>query len=80
MSDGDYKAFLATFAEALIHYAEEAIEQRKNSLGTENELYYLGYLMGFHRVVTLLQQHAEVYDISLEELSLDKVDETEFLK
>lgn len=33
-----------------------------------------GYMAGFHRVVSLMQQQAEAFDIPLEELGLDGID------
>ncbi|NGX56657.1 MAG: hypothetical protein K1060chlam5_00900 [Candidatus Anoxychlamydiales bacterium] len=36
--------------------------------------YEEGYLMGIHRIITLMQQQAEAFGISLEKISLHNID------
>jgi len=38
-----------------------------------------GYMAGFHRVVSLMQQQAEAFDIPLEEIGLQEIDADEDL-
>jgi hypothetical protein len=47
---------------------------------SEKEDYKTGYMMGFHRFVTLMQQQAAVFDIPLNEIGLADFDESEFFK
>ena len=46
--------------------ALNAKKRRDTSKGTESEAYNNGYLMGFHRVVSLMQQQADAFGISLD--------------
>jgi hypothetical protein len=39
----------------------------------------VGYMAGFHRIVSLMQQQAEAFDIPLEEIGLDEIDADEDL-
>lgn len=52
----------------------EAAEEHRRAKGTNEESHRLGYLMGFHRVLTLMQQQAEEYDIALEDLGMKDFD------
>ena len=58
----------------LKEYALEAKKRADTSKGTPEESYYTGYLMGFHRVVSLMQQQAEAFGIPLRMLGLEGFD------
>jgi hypothetical protein len=75
--ENKYKSYMVSLGEVIHEYTLEAIQQRKEMRGTESEEFTAGYLSGFHRIVTLMQQHAESYDISLSELSLEDIDESD---
>ena len=75
----EYEAFSVTLGEALQEMAVEAIAKKAESTGTENEAFQTGYLSAFHRVITLIQQQADIFDISIEKLSLDKIKETDLI-
>ena len=77
--DGNYKSYLICIGEVIKEYAEEAIRDKNLAVGTEREAYATGYIAGFHRIVTLMQQHAEIFEIPLEEISLDKLNETDLI-
>ena len=77
--DGNYKSYLISLGEVIREYAKEAKRNKDLAIGTEREQLATGYLSGFHRIVTLMQQQAEIYDISLKEISLDKLDETDLI-
>jgi hypothetical protein len=66
------------FGEAFSQYAHGAKVQKDIALGNENEPFSTGYLNGFHRVITLMQQQAEVFDISLREIGID-IDENDLI-
>lgn len=57
---------------------EEAFEMKeKNSVEKENlkdASYEEGYLMGLHRIITLMQQQAEAFNIPLDKISLHDID------
>ena len=80
MSDEKYKNYLTDLGAITKEYAREAIEGYDSAKGSDDENYKTGYMMGFHRFVTLMQQQAESFDISLEEIGLADIDEDEFLK
>jgi|GEM_PF-4996241 hypothetical protein len=74
-----YEALVATLGEALSELALDAKAQQVASTGTRNEDFQTGYLSAFHRVITLVQQQAEIYDIDLQEIGLDKIKESDLI-
>jgi len=61
---------------------EEALEakKKKESSKTMNEKQFnTGYMMGFHRVISLMQQQAESFRIDLKDISLNDIDPYEDL-
>ena len=57
---------------------ELALEAKQQAVekGTD---FSTGYMTGFHRVVSLMQQQAEAFNISLEAIGLDGIDADEDL-
>jgi hypothetical protein len=57
---------------------EEALEAKKardqEEKGSEGYIFEEGYLMAFHRVISLMQQQAEAFGIPLEDLRLHDID------
>ena len=80
MSGNKYNYYLKDLGTFTKEYAREAINEYIEAKGTDSESYKTGYMMGFHRFITLMQQQAEAFDISLEELGLDDIKEDEFFK
>lgn len=74
-----YKNYLITLGEVLTEYALDAKTQKNLSIGTKDEDFKTGYLCGFYRIITLMQQHAEVYEIPLEELGLSALNDTDLI-
>lgn len=79
MDQNKYKAYLDSLGEVLEEYALEAKRNKDISIGTKSEDFNTGYLAAFYRVITLMQQHAEPYEIPLEDLSLDKISELDLI-
>ena len=79
MSDEKYKNYLIDLGTLTKEYAREAIAENISAKGSEDEGYKAGYMMGLHRLVTLMQQQAESFDIPLNEIGLADIDESEFL-
>jgi len=75
----DYKSYLITLGEVISQYAKEAKINKELSIGTKHEQFATGYLSGFHRIITLMQQQAEIFDIPLSELSLDGINEIDLI-
>ena len=46
----------------------------KHSYATEKSEFAAGYMAGFHRVVSLMQQQCQAFGIPLEKIGLDGVD------
>ena len=51
-------------------------KQQKIDKGTD---FSTGYMAGFHRVVSLMQQQAEAFDISVDKIGLSGIDADEDL-
>ncbi|WP_455814549.1 hypothetical protein [Pseudomonas graminis] len=79
MTFNKYEAFSVTLGEALGELATEAKSSQLSSVGTNKEDFNTGYLSAFHRVITLMQQQADIFDVSLEELGLDKIKESDLI-
>ena len=69
-----YKNYVHDLGLLLKELGEEALENYNSSMGTDEESYKLGYLMGFHRVLTLMQQNAEGFNIEKGELGMSGFD------
>lgn len=57
---------------------ELAIEAKQDVERKDSD-FSAGYLAGFHRVVSLMQQQAEAFGIPLDEIGLDGIDADEDL-
>ena len=74
MTYNKYKSYLISLGEVITEYAREA-KQDFDDASDERKKFMGGYLSAFYRIVTLMQQHAEGYEISLEELGMEDLDE-----
>ncbi len=70
-----YQNYLKDLGILLKDYALEA-KQQADHKGTE---FSIGYLAGYHRIISLMQQQAEAFDIPFEEIGLDRIDADEDL-
>ncbi len=80
MDDRKYKNYVIDLGALTKEYAQEAIAECVSAKGSGEEDYKTGYMMGFHRIVTLMQQQAEAFDIPLNEIGLADIDENEFFQ
>lgn len=69
-----YNNFIYDLGVLLKDMGVEAAEDYRKVRGEGDESYKLGYLMAFHRVLTLMQQQAENFDISQEEIGMADFD------
>ena len=74
-----YKDYLKDLNYLLIEMALEAKNDMLESKGTEKEEYKTGYLMGFHRVLSLIEQQLEGFQISRKDVGLETFDSDEQL-
>lgn len=56
----------------------EAINKKIEIIGSLDEDFEAGYLAAFHRVITLIQQHAEIFEINLSDICLENLEESDF--
>ncbi|MDP8916026.1 MAG: hypothetical protein M3M95_02250 [Pseudomonadota bacterium] len=77
MSAPDYRSYVSVLGEALREVTVEAIQGRNEALGSASEDFRSGYLCGFHRVITLMQQTAEVWNIPPDELGVADISESQ---
>lgn len=73
--DSVYRNYLSDLSVLLKEMALEA-KQKTSSSATDFDV---GYIAGFHRVLSLMQQQADAFGIPLEEISLDGIDPDEDL-
>ena len=74
-----HRAFSVSLCEAVLEMAITAKLKKDASAGCQSEDFDTGYLCGFHRVFTLIEQQAEIFDVEISELGLDKVKATDFI-
>ncbi|HAF2129172.1 TPA: hypothetical protein G9F27_003372 [Salmonella enterica] len=79
MSFNEYEAFAVTVGEVLQELTVEAIAKRNESVGSDRENFDAGYLSAFHRIITLIQQQADLFDIPLEKICMDTIKESDLI-
>lgn len=65
--------YLLATNELLLELAREAKRQADSTRGTAAGSFNEGYLMGFHRVVSLMQQQAPAFGLAVSEVGLEGV-------
>jgi len=80
MSSENIENYVGAIGESLRELALEAKADLQAAKGTPEENYKTGYLMGFHRVLTLMQQEANlVFSVPMDKIGLDGFDADEDL-
>ena len=74
-----YESYLVSLGEVITEYALEAKKKSISTANTDGKDFADGYLSGFYRIVTLMQQHAEAYDITMQELGMENLKETDLM-
>jgi len=75
MNSGDtFRNYLIATNELLLEFAREAKRQADATRGTEAGNFDVGYLMGFHRVISLLQQQAPAFGLEVRDVGLEGID------
>ncbi len=70
-ADDTYKNYLRDLGYLVREYASEAKLKQDQGRGTDGQDFADGYLMGFHRIATLMEQQAEAFGIPLEDLAFE---------
>jgi len=79
MKNDIFENYLRDLGFEIKELALKAKKKRDASRGTDEEPFNNGYLMGFHRVVTLMQQQAEAFGIPLNKINLDDIEADDVL-
>ena len=79
MDSNKYKNYLSSLGEALTDYANEAKNTAREDKPEKEKLFDEGYASAYYRVISLMKQHAETYEISEKELGLDKINESDLM-
>ena len=63
------------FRDLVVLLKEKALESRvqRDTASDEDRIFALGRLMAFHEIISLMQQQATAFGISLDELGLDDI-------
>ena len=68
------KNYLHDLGQLVKEYAMAAVAEREKHRGQPAQEFYEGYVLGFHRVVSLMQQQAMAFGIDLKALKLDGIE------
>jgi hypothetical protein len=69
--DEKFKHYLFDLGRLVREYALTAVEERHKQQDPASLEFYEGYVLGFHRVVSLMQQQALAFGIALKDLQLE---------
>ncbi len=72
MENNKYQLYLADLGYLIKEEAEELIKKKKE--GVELSDYDMGYQMAVLNLISLIQDQAKLFEISLSEIHLDKID------
>lgn len=66
--------YLSDLGRLVKEYALAAVEEREKHRGQPAQEFYDGYVLGFHRIVSLMQQQALAFGIECKDLQLDGIE------
>jgi hypothetical protein len=69
--DEKFKNYLFDLGRLVREYALAAVAQRQKQEDPASLEFYEGYVLGFHRIVSLMQQQALAFGIELKDLQLE---------
>jgi hypothetical protein len=72
--DKKFEHYLFDLGRLVREYALAAVEERQKQKDPASLEFYEGYILGFHRVVSLMQQQALAFDIELKDLQLEGIE------
>ncbi len=55
-------------------YARAAVQARQQQQDQATREFYDGYVLSFHRIISLMQQQAQAFGIDLKDLQLDGIE------
>ena len=68
-----FKHYLLDLGRLIKESALTAVEEREKQRDPATQEFYNGYVLGFHRIVSLMQQQALAFGIELKDLQLDSI-------
>ena len=72
--DEKFKHYLFDLGRLVREYALAAVEERQKQEDSTSLEFYEGYILGFHRIVSLMQQQALAFGIELKDLQLEGIE------
>ena len=72
--DDTVKNYLFDLGRLIKEYALAAVAEREKQSDRTAQEFYDGYVLGFHRVISLMQQQAQACGIDLKDLQLDGIE------
>ena len=72
--DAKFQHYLFDLGRLVREYALAAVEERQKQADPASLEFYEGYVLGFHRIVSLMQQQALAFGIELKDLQLEGIE------
>jgi hypothetical protein len=72
--DKKFEHYLFDLGRLVREYALAAVEERQKQEDTASLEFYEGYILGLHRIVSLMQQQALAFGIELKDLQLEGIE------
>lgn len=72
--DEKFQHYLFDLGRLVKEHALAAVEEKQKQEDTTAQEFYDGYVLGFHRIVSLMQQHALAFGIELKDLQLEGIE------
>jgi len=72
--DKKFEHYLFDLGRLVREYALAAVEERQKQEDSASLEFYEGYILGFHRIVSLMQQQAVAFGIELKDLQLEGIE------
>jgi hypothetical protein len=69
-----FKHYLFDLGRLVKEYALAAVAERQKQEDPASQEFYDGYVLGYHRVVSLMQQHALAFGIDLKDIQLEGIE------
>jgi hypothetical protein len=69
-----FEHYLYDLGRLVKEYALAAVEERQKQEAPASQEFYEGYILGFHRIVSLMQQQALAFGIELKDLQLEGIE------
>ena len=72
--DEQFQNYLFDLGGLVKEYARAAVQERQQQQDQAAREFYDGYVLGFHRIISLMQQQAQAFGIAFKDLQLDGIE------